>query len=149
MDTAAIVLVLGPEIGVHVVAVGYGNKENLRSAAKRASRWIKQGIAMKGACQEKFIITCHYAQLGENCWQKILHRIMTANDYIPSQFRSSPSKYGRIIHSLVYDMAMYKSYATKYDLPKHYFTLTMDQFELLWTHQYTSDLWVCIFNKYF
>ena len=134
------IVVADDDDGIHVLTFAAVNLPHVRQHTQKVATVLKNKIVSYGGFKHKFGVISHIIDLSNvqeaNDWeQNILNK-----DLYPSHFNIY-SKFDSFLNSVVICMASYRAHAQ--NLKGSYsFLLTSDQFELLWTQQFTKELWV-------
>ncbi|XP_077992155.1 schlafen family member 5-like [Glandiceps talaboti] len=101
---------------------------------------LKRKLVLHGGSQEKFHVICHVV----NCSQSETTIIPEYKNSPLSQYQMTQHKLENILYSLVVVMTTYTPVVSESQLQdkKFLLTLSLRQFELLWQHQNSKELWV-------
>lgn len=144
-DVLCDVVVADDVDGVHVLTLTVQNLPHVRQHSQTVATILKNKLVTHGGFRHKFGVISHVIDLTNvqkaiDWEQNILNK-----DLYPSHF-SIQSKFDSLLDSFVIYMASYRAHAQNpgtYNLQGSYnFLLTHDQFELLWTQQFTKELWI-------
>ncbi|KAK3585478.1 hypothetical protein CHS0354_003326 [Potamilus streckersoni] len=146
------VLIISEDQDNHLVTFATCQKPHVLKHSQEVAVELKRKLVLQGGCSEKFGIICHVADINRLCtnpqdfsaWK---NSILSSVLY-PSHFRINSSKFDKILDAVVVTMASYPASDLVSDenntmqCENFQFLLTCDQFELLWTQQFTKELWV-------
>lgn len=138
-------MVINEDDGVHVLTFVNQVHSGVQQHAQTAAALLKNKLVTQGGFRHKFGVTSHIIDVRQarnaTEWEKNVKN----RELYPSHF-SIRSKFDTLIRSLVICMASYRANiqnSGNHDSQGSYkFVLTHDQFELLWTQQFTKELWV-------
>ncbi|XP_052252656.1 schlafen family member 13-like isoform X2 [Dreissena polymorpha] len=134
---------------VHVLTLVTAWSEMASKHSQTAGAMLKNRLVQYGGCTEKISVICQVLDITQPNVREVLEHQMSLRDIYPSHFSSgSKRKFDKLLNSIAICMG---SYMAKSQLLQpqcvtqtgnYYFLLTHDQFELLWTQQFTKELWV-------
>ncbi|CAC5380773.1 unnamed protein product [Mytilus coruscus] len=149
-DAICDVLVLTENQGCHLVTISQTSSEKIWEHCRYVAAFIKEKLVCHGGCIEKFGLVCHVANM--DGYNDEIENSLWENFY-PSHFYVTPSKFDSLVQSLIITMAAYepidfstlnttKSMREVLATDKYFFLLTCDQFDLICKQQFTKELWV-------
>ena len=131
---------------VHVLTFATSCSVDVVTHAQSAATALKTRLVLHGGCVEKFTVISHVLDVSQ---PDVLHEFetqMAVRDIYPAHFSPSRRKFERLVQAAVIFMGSYPARSQRVpslNQGDHYnFLLTHDQFELLWTQQFTRELWV-------
>ena len=144
-DVLCDLLVLTEEDGVHVLTVALQHKPRVRIHSQTVATVLKNKLVIHGGFRCKFGIVSHVIDVTQFQVIAEAESNLFNRDLYPSHFSIS-GKFDGLIDSLIICMSSYtahplKSWACNVQ-GSYKFLLTHDQFDLLWTQQFTKELWV-------
>ena len=144
-DVLCDLLVLTEEDGVHVLTIALQNKPRVRIHSQTVATVLKNKLVIHGGLRCKFGIVSHVIDVTQFQVIAEAESNLFNRDLYPSHFSNS-GKFDGLIDSLIICMSSYtahplKSWACNVQ-GSYKFLLTHDQFDLLWTQQFTKELWV-------
>ncbi|OWF48453.1 schlafen family member 13-like [Mizuhopecten yessoensis] len=128
-----------------------------REYSSSVAAFLKSRMVLHGGCTDKFGVTCQVLHIIEKCnhsGSACSRNLETSDDedLYPSHFNMNAHKYGNLIRSLIVCMAAYKpvdfttlAAGNREEVlanMSYFFLLTSDQFDLLWSQQFTKELWI-------
>ncbi|GFR64910.1 schlafen family member 13 [Elysia marginata] len=141
----ACVAVFSAVRGLHVIAIA-------TSVSQSKTEWnfvvnlaikLKQILVQHGGCNRHLGFKCHVVDVSiPSSLEAFKHS--SVQDIYPSTFTVQGEMMNDILNALTISVASYKPFShssSNYET-EHYFLLTCDQLELLWTHHLTKELWV-------
>ena len=144
-DILCDIAVISETDGVHVLSFASQNLPHVRQHAHRVATILKNKLVTRGCFRHKFGVLSHIIVTSQFQTTRELEGNILNRDLYPSHFNIR-AKFDSLLDSLVICMASYRAHAQNsgsYNLQGSYnFLLTHDQFELLWTQQFTKELWV-------
>ncbi|KAL8617715.1 hypothetical protein ACOMHN_053548 [Nucella lapillus] len=157
-DLSTSLLILSQVYGLHLVLMvkSYLNGEELWSVARELTARVKQRLVMHGGCSDRLAIHVHVLSVADPLLVENFQAAIDSSIYPPT-FALNASKMDTILTSLLLTIASYTPCSQQTTTakamnpaPKEFasceqdchFVLTCDQLQLLWTRQFTKDLWV-------
>ncbi|WAR21320.1 SLN13-like protein, partial [Mya arenaria] len=145
-DTICDVAIVTEFHNVHVLTFSTAYNDAVIHHSQSAAAILKTRLVQHGGCTEKFSVVSHVLDITNQDILHILETQMAGRDIYPSHFAPSKRKFDKILNSLVICMGSYMAKSqVVHSINQngyYYFLLTHDQFELLWTQQFTKELWV-------
>ncbi|KAL4231483.1 platelet maturation [Mactra antiquata] len=145
-DILCDVVILTETDGIHVLTLVTSSSPIANRHSQKAAMMLKNKLVHYGGCTEKFSIISHIVDITQDDIYRVLDHKMSIRDIYPSHFGCNKRKFDKILNSMAICMGAYKAKAQVFTSLNqngcYYFLLTHDQFELLWTQQYTKELWV-------
>ncbi|GFO24700.1 schlafen family member 13 [Plakobranchus ocellatus] len=141
----ASVAVLSVKRGLHVVCLADHLTETKMewSFVVNLAINLKQVLVKHGGCNRHLGFQCHVIDLSSpECMD--LFKVSSSHRIYPSTYTIHEETMNNILDSLTISLASYKpfSHSSLQSETDHYYLLTCDQLELLWTHHLTKELWV-------
>lgn len=131
---------------IHVLTLAIALTSQVMHHSQNAAAVLKNKLVQNGGCTEKFIVISHVIDITQANVHEILDQEMSIRDIYPSHFCSNKRKFDKILNSMAICMGVYMARSQTNTLMNqnghYYFLLTHDQFEMLWTQQFTKELWV-------
>ncbi|XP_005096595.1 schlafen family member 13 isoform X2 [Aplysia californica] len=138
----AVLAVFSSLYGLHVVSVTSGalEEEGMWQFTKEVAVQLKQVLVHHGGCSTHLGFKVHVVDVDGHLMMEYFQSAIDIDIY-PQTYKPSEVKMNDILNSLTVAIASYKPFSCKDDAD-YYFLLTCDQLELMWSHQFTRDLWV-------
>ena len=140
-DIICDIVTLTEEDGLCVITLSISNRPHVYKHSQTAAAALKTKLVLQGGCTDKIAVICSVVNVTDG----VINNTISPDIY-PSHFKINKQKFNNILKSLVITMGSYKAksqFRTIQSKDKgYYFMLTRDQFELLWSQQFTRELWV-------
>ncbi|XP_076461245.1 schlafen family member 13-like isoform X2 [Babylonia areolata] len=150
-DLCLTLLILSQVYGVHLVlmATSYLNSGELWTLGRQLSRQVKHRLVTHGGCTHRLVVHVHVLSVADPLMVENFQASIDSSIYPPTYMLNTP-KMDDILTSLVIAIASYapcqETGVSKRELMSWekdcHFLLTCDQLQLLWTRQFTKELWV-------
>lgn len=131
---------------IHVLTLAVAVTSQAVYHSQNAAAVLKNKLVQSGGCTEKFSVISHVIDITQANINEILDQEMSVRDIYPTHFCSNKRKFDKLLNSFAISMGAYMAkFQTNTMMNQngsYYFLLTHDQFELLWTQQFTKELWV-------
>ncbi|KAK6186067.1 hypothetical protein SNE40_008174 [Patella caerulea] len=115
-------------------------KQAVKNCQNLASKLKQQLVHYGGSC-ERIGISCHIVDISDELNLQNFQAEISQRFY-PSTFSMDENKLDKLLDSAFVSIAAYLPHEAKTRHEEYYFLLTSDQFELLWSHQFTKELWI-------
>ncbi|KAK3095720.1 hypothetical protein FSP39_018052 [Pinctada imbricata] len=144
------VLILSESHGCHLLTFAKSDEPHVHQHSQSVAASIKFKFVSLGGCTDKFGIVCHLICMYSHNHEEFKQSL--TEYFYPSHFYVTLSKLDNLIEAMVISISAYTpvDFTTLANNRReailssdvYFFLLTCDQFELLWTQQFTRELWV-------
>lgn len=162
------VLIISESQGCHLLTFTDSVNCRTKEYSSSVGAFLKVRLVLRGGCTDKFGVVCHTIHVkntsdtcsdNSNLPRAHMHRSKSSrqeefedDDLYPSQFNMNSHKFSSLFQALIICIAAYKpvDFTTLASGDRdqvledlsYFFLLTSDQFDLLWSQQFTKELWI-------
>lgn len=142
-DMRSSLFILSEHYGLHLaVFIASGlNAGDIWKMVQTVSIELKEKLVRHGGCMDRLGIKVHLLNMGDPLMLEHFQVSIDTSIYPPT-YILSPAKMENIVSALLIAIASYMPCESKSRSEDYHFLLTCDQLELLWTRQFTKELWI-------
>ncbi|KAK7478951.1 hypothetical protein BaRGS_00029818 [Batillaria attramentaria] len=142
-DMRTTLFILSQHYGLHLVffVTSDLNFVEMWRMAQAIAVELKRKLVCHGGCVDRLGCKVHLLNMSDPLMLENFQVSVDTSIYPPT-YILNPTKMGNIISALLIAIASYMPCETQSRSEDYHFLLTCDQLELLWTRQFTKELWI-------